>query len=478
MSNNLTLDPTDWEAFRELLHRVADACIDQLKNVRSLPWSPVDEAWIQQIALGDAQEGVGEEQTALLLIQSVIARHSGNIHPKFFGWVQGSGNAMGLIAELVAATMNSNCGGRDHGAVYIEREVVRWCADCFGFPRSASGVLVGGTSQATILALAAARVWALGGEVRSRGSNPGLRVYASHAVHNAVVKAAELIGLGAASVRLVRCDASERMDPQALSMQIRADRGDGLIPFCVVGTAGSVNRGASDPLLEIARVCTEENLWFHVDGAFGAWARIGGEPWCELVQGIEEAHSIALDFHKWMFVQYDCGLLLMRDEKTHRAAFACRPAYLAAQTAGLGGGEPWYCDFGTDLSRSFRALKVWATLKAYGRRKLGEIIAHNCALAARLGGHIAGSASFQVVAPVCLNVCCFSVADSDDQTASGINAAIAVALQLSGEGVFSTTSMNGRTVLRAAITNHRTNFADIDAVFCALEKEVSRQRSG
>ena len=470
----MSLDPTDWSDFRRVLHRLADACADHLEGAREHPWRPFSPESQQAVALGTAEAGVGLEAMAGEMIEHILPYGAGNTHPSFFGWVQGSGTAAGMLAELAAAAMNSNCGGRDHGAVYVERDVIRWCAECFGFPPEASGVLVTGTSQATVLALAAARLQALGTESRKQGlaGGPRLTLYASAGAHNAITKAAELVGLGSAAVRLVPVDeATGSMILEALAEMVAADRLAGALPFCVVGTAGSVDRGSFDPLAGIADFCAAEGLWSHIDGAFGAWARLADEPWSGLVNGIERADSLALDFHKWMFVQYDCGLLLMRDEKKHRAAFAARPAYLAVQGAGLGGGDPWYCDYGIDLSRSFRALKVWATLRAYGRAQLGAAVTSNCQLAALMGELVKASAKLELAAQVTANICCFSVTQeaAAGQTVSAVNTHIVQQLQVTGKVIFSTTHLAGRTTLRAAITNHRTTAADIHAALAEVE---------
>jgi glutamate/tyrosine decarboxylase-like PLP-dependent enzyme len=468
-----TLDPVDWNAFRRQLHALVDGCVDHLQDVRERPWRPPGEQAREQVALGDAHEGAGLEATAQAMLAAILPRHAGNTHPRFFGWVQGTGTMAGLMAELVAATMNSNCGGRDHGAIHVEREVIRWCADCFGLPATASGVLTSGTSQATVIALAAARLQALGAESRSEGirGGPQLALYAAEGVHNASVKAAELLGLGAAALRCIAVEpGTGSMDMARLAEAVRRDRAAGIRPCCVIGTAGSVDRGAFDRLDPIAAFCAAEGLWFHVDGAFGAWTRLAEAPWCELARGIERADSIALDFHKWMFVQYDCGLILMRDEARHRAAFAARPAYLAAQGAGLGGGEPWYCDYGTDLSRSFRALKVWATLRAYGSARLGAAITDNCRLAAQMAGLVEAAPGLELAAPVVANVCCFSVVGGAGEDVGARNTMIVQQLQLDGSVVFSTTRIAGRVVMRAAITNHRTTAEDVRFAVAAVER--------
>ncbi|MBF0212258.1 MAG: amino acid decarboxylase [Magnetococcales bacterium] len=468
------LDPADWERFRGQAHRLLDLCVDRLMANREHPWRPLDAADREALKLGAATRGVGVEVLVEELSRRILPFATGNTHPRFFGWVHGSGLAEGLLSEMVAATMNSNCGGRDHGAVYVEREVIDWCRRCFGFPEGASGILVSGTSQATVIALACARLQALGAASRKEGIQalPRLTAYAMTGVHNATLKALELLGLGSSALRTIPGSGGGGMDLERLARAVEEDRQAGLLPFCVIGTAGSVDLGLFDPLHALADFCQRERIWFHVDGAFGAWARLAEAPWCELVQGIERADSLALDFHKWMFVQYDCGVVLLRDERTHRAAFAARPAYLAQQSQGLGSGEPWYCDYGIDLSRGFRALKVWSALRAHGSEAFGQAITRNCRLAERMAQRVAETPGLRLAAGVRLNICCFSAAPESWELArqDELNMRIAQQLQLSGDGVFSTTKIAGGVVLRAAIVNHRTNEADIDGVIEAVSR--------
>ncbi len=472
------LDPADWTVFRNEGHRLLDSCIDHLVDVRSRPWRPLSDADRKPLSLDDPTEGCGIETLVDELARNVLPFSSGNTHPRFFGWVQGSGLASGLLSEMVVATMNSNCGGRDHGAVYVERAVIDWCRRCFGFPSQASGLLVSGTSQATVTCLAAARLRALGTASRIDGiqHSPQLAAYAVEGVHSSTGKALELLGVGSSTLRRLPMAAGGGIDIASLSSAIAEDRAAGLLPFCVVGTAGSVDLGYFDDLNALADLCAKENLWFHVDGAFGAWARLAQAPWCDLVQGIERADSLAFDFHKWMFVQYDCGVALIRDEKIHREAFSSHPAYLARQDQGLGGGEPWYCDYGTDLSRGFRALKVWSALRAYGSEALGQAITRNCELAAQMAVLVETTHGLRLCSPVRLNVCCFSAApvEWEGSAQDALNTKISSELQLSGDAVFSTTKLAGRTVIRAAITNHRTCANDIAYAISA----VARVRDG
>jgi len=469
-----SLDPQDWDEFRRHSHELLDTCISRMANARDYPWRPVDIEAAGTFRLDLNEPGIGHAKLASTLAESVLPYGTGNTHPRFFGWVHGTGLATGLLAEIVAATMNSNCGGRDHGATYIEREVIRWCAQVFDFPEDSSGLLVTGTSQATLIALAVARHRALGPRVRTEGlvNAPRLTAYAAEGAHSANSKALELLGLGSTALRAIPVCKKGGMDLARLVEAVQGDRAAGAQPFCVIGTAGSVDRGEFDNLEDLADFCRREALWFHVDGAFGAWARLADEPWRGLTRGMELADSLAFDFHKWMYVQYDCGAVLIRDEAVHRAAFASRPSYLAGQGRGLGGGEPWYCDYGIDLSRGFRALKVWAAIRAHGRSAFGAAISRNCELAEQMGQRTASSDDLVLAAPVKLNVCCFSAAPSgmDGPSSDALNTSIAQQLQMDGDVVFSTVTVRGRTVIRAAITNHRTCSSDIRYAIDAVRR--------
>ena len=370
-----TLDPTDWAAFAGLAHRLLDQALDHLRTVRERPvWQPVPDAVRQALATPLPLEGRGAEATAAVALRSILPYATGNIHPRFFGWVHGAGTAGNLLAEILAATMNANLGGRDHGAIYVERQVIEWCRQLFGLPVGTSGLLVSGTSMATLIGLAVARHHQAGCEVRTDGVGavPARLVgYASSEAHGSVVRAFEILGLGRSALRSIPVGADYRMDVAELQRAIAADRRLGCKPFCVVATAGTVNTGAIDDLGRLAEIAAEHGLWLHVDGAFGALAILSPEHRPALA-GIERADSLAFDFHKWLHVQYDAGCVLVRRGDLHRDAFALHTGYLERTTRGLAGGEPWFCDFGPELSRGFRALKVWFTLEEHGTRRLGR----------------------------------------------------------------------------------------------------------
>lgn len=465
-----SLDPEDWTAFRAAAHDLLDQCIDQLANARNLPWQPVpDEAAARYALDGRAK---GEAATAKRLATEMLPFGTGNTHPRFFGWVHGTGLASGLMSEMVAATINANCGGRDHGMIYVERAVIDWTRKVMGFPETASGILVTGTSQATVISLAAARLRALGPDVRIQGQQARLTAYAGAGVHSSTAKAIELLGIGSENLRLIP-QSETGLDLDALRKSIAEDRTAGATPFAIVGTAGSVDFGVFDDLTGLADIARDEALWFHVDGAFGAWTRLADAPWRALSDGIERADSLACDFHKWMYVPYDCGLCLIRNEADHRAAFAARPSYLAPAIDGLAGGDPWFCDYGIDLSRGNRALKVWTAIESYGTEGLGAAISDNCRAAQYMGQLVTETDHMALVSPVVSNLCVFTADTRLDPAAqSGLNSRIARELQLEGQAVFSTTAANGITCLRAAIANHRTR---IDDVALAIQAVVQKR---
>lgn len=469
----LSLDPDDWESFRALAHRALDDAVEFLKTVRQRPvWQPVPEAVRTALgspvpAAGQALDSVYREFTELILPYS-----TGNTHPRFFGWVHGTGQPGGIIAEMLAAAMNANCGGRDHAAIHIEQVVIDWCKELFGLPAPASGLLVSGTSMANLIALTVARNARDVGQIRAKGiGEDGGRMiaYASAEIHECVVKAMEILGLGADRLRKIPVDEHFRMELGALRDCIADDRRSGFAPFCVVGTAGTVNTAAIDDLDALAGLCAAENIWFHVDGAFGAFCVLSDEL-RPLLKGIERADSIAFDFHKWLHVPYDAGCILVRDGELHRSAFAMRPPYLGNLPRGLAGGERWPCDYGPELSRGFRALKVWFALKQHGTRRFGQLIDQNCAQARYLTERIDGEAELELLAPVSLNIVCFRYRDAaiGDSSLDALNENLVQDLHESGVAAPSTTRIRGRLAIRVNITNHRCRRADLDLLLGAV----------
>lgn len=472
---NGSLDPQDWSEFRALAHRMLDEAIDGIANVRARPvWQPIPDE-----VRAAVRTDVPREATSLADVYREFSEHvapyaTGNVHPGFMGWVHGGGTAIGMVAEMLAAGLNANLGGRDHMPIEVERQIVAWMRGLFGFPQGASGIFVTGTSMANLMAVLVARTSALGELARQHGiGNDGalLTAYASKAAHGCISRAMDIAGFGTDALRKIDIDADHRIDVAALRAQIAIDREVGFKPFLVTASAGTVDIGAIDDLRALADLCREEGVWFHVDGAFGALAILSPEL-AALLEGIEFADSIALDFHKWGQVPYDAGFLLVRDGERHRQAFAQPAAYLNREARGLAAGAVWPCDLGPDLSRGFRALKTWFTLKTFGTDRLGAVIARSCALAKYLETRVLAEPRLELLAPVNLNIVCFRYRASD-----AVNREIVADVQESGIAAPSSTTLDGKFAIRAAIVNHRTAETDIDALMSAVLK-FGAQRTG
>lgn len=461
-----SLDPEDWAAFRAQGHRMLDDMLDHLETLRDRPvWQPIPPEARQGFS-EPLPRKLGDLDVAHRRFMSEILPYSvGNTHPAFMGWVHGGGTPVGMLAEMLAAGLNANLGGRDQMPVEVERQIARWMAELFGFPTTASGIFVTGSSMANLLALLVARTDALGAEVRREGmEGQRLTAYTSAAAHGCIAQAADIAGLGTAALRRIPVDADYRMDLKALAEGIRQDRKAGFRPFLVTATAGTVDVGSVDDLQAVADLARREGLWFHVDGAFGALGMLSPRL-APLLKGIEQADSIAFDFHKWGQVPYDAGFLLVRDGQKHQTAFASPAAYLSRETRGLAAGSPWPCDLGPDLSRGFRALKTWFTLQVYGGDRLGRMMAATCDLAAYLKGLIEAEPRLELLAPVALNIVCFRYRA---ENADVVNREIVLQLHESGIAAPSTTTLKGSLAIRAAIVNHRTCRQDLDALLEAV----------
>jgi glutamate/tyrosine decarboxylase-like PLP-dependent enzyme len=462
-----TLDPADWPELRANAHSMLDAMLDYVEHIRARPvWQPIPAEVRARFGSDLPVEATELATVYREFTENVLPYTTGNVHPGFMGWVHGGGSVVGMLGEMLAAALNANLGGRDHAPIEVEHQIAGWARQMFGFPAEASGLFVTGTSMANFIAVIVARTAALGVSVRATGlaaNAKRLTAYASAAAHSCIRQSMELSGLGGDMLRTIATDGRHRIDLDALRNAIAADRRAGFTPFMVIGTAGTVNIGAVDDLAGLATLCRQEHLWFHVDGAYGAVAVLAPDL-APSLHGIQEADSIAFDFHKWLQVPYDAGFVLVRDSSLHRAAFASEAAYLRRETRGLAAGSPWPCDYGPDLSRGFRALKTWFTIKVYGARRLGAVISRTCAVARYLEGRVRAEPRLELLAPAQLNIVCFRYRCPD---ANDVNAAIVADLHESGIAAPSTTAIDGQVAIRAAIVNHRTQPCDIDALLDA-----------
>jgi len=445
-----------------------DDVLDYLEHIRVRPvWQPMTPELRNRFR---AELPTAPSDLAAVhdeFMRDILPYATGNAHPAFMGWVHGGGNPAGMLAEMLAAGLNANLGGRDHAPIEVERQIVQWTRTLFGFPETASGLFVTGTSTANLIGVLVARTAALGSGVRRKGVASALgrlTAYASAATHGCIAQAMDLSGLGFEALRVIATDDRHRIDLEALRAAIAADRRAGFTPFLVVGTAGTVDIGAIDDLGGLADLAQREGLWFHVDGAFGALAILAPDL-APRLSGIERADSLAFDFHKWGQVPYDAGFILVRDETLHRGTFASPAAYLRRECRGLAAGSLWPCDFGPDLSRGFRALKTWFTLKVHGTERIGAVISRTCALAQYLRRRIEATPELQLMAPVQLNIVCFGYRSD---AAHEINGEIVADLQEAGIAAPSTTTIDGRLAIRAAIVNHRTEERDLDTMLEAV----------
>ena len=373
-----------------------DDMLGYMENLREFPvWQVIPDEVRARFREDLPAQPTPLAQVHAEFMTSILPFAARNAHPGFLGWVQGGGTAVGMLAEMLAAGLNANAGGRDQIPLEVENQVTHWMRSLFQFPPAASGLFVTGTSMANLLAVLIARDARLGPEVRRRGVArcvPKLTAYASVTVHGCIGRALDFAGLGSEALRLIAVDDRQRIDLAALEQAICADRTEGFTPFLVVGTAGTVDIGAIDDLDGMAELAARYQLWFHVDGAYGALAMLAPKL-APRLKGIERADSLAFDFHKWAQVPYDAGFILVRDGQRQQQAFASSSAYLMREQRGMSAGSPWPCDLGPDLSRGFRALKTWATLKVYGMNAIGAVMQRSCELARYLECRILSSTS-------------------------------------------------------------------------------------
>jgi glutamate/tyrosine decarboxylase-like PLP-dependent enzyme len=467
-----TLDPEDWDALRALGHQMLEDAMQYLQSARERPvWTPVPERVKQRLHQPLPRESEDLEAVYRDFLENIFPYPMGNIHPRFWGWVIGTGDPVGVLAEMLAATMNPNLGGGDHVAGYVEKQVLDWCKAMMGFPPDAGALLGSGGSMANLEGLTVARntmAQRSGVPLRKvglQGLNRPMVLYCSAQAHSSVQKAAEVLGLGSDALRQIPVDDAFQMRLDLLREAVRQDKRDGKLPFCVVGNAGTTNTGAFDDLNALADFCQQEGLWFHVDGAFGALAALapGLKP---LTAGMQRADSLAFDLHKWIGLPMEIGCILIRREVDQRNAFSMNPDYLAHAERGLAGGALWYGDYGVQLTRSFRALKAWMMIKVHGTEKFGRMIQQNVDQANYLAQRVDGEPELERLAPVPLNIVCFRyVGQARPHSVEALNALnqeLLIRLHESGAAAPSYTTINGNYTLRVANVNQRSRREDFD----------------
>jgi glutamate/tyrosine decarboxylase-like PLP-dependent enzyme len=434
------------------------------------------------------EEGVGFPAALREYEEQILplARHNG--HPRMFGYVQSPGVAVASLGDLLASALNANLTSwrSAPGPAEIERLTIEWIRQMVGADPAADGLFVSGGSMANLSALAVARRLKAPIDLAREGAHAlprAMRLYVSPETHHSMVKAATLLGLGRDHVREVPVDGELRMRPDALEELIEEDARLGHQPFCVVGTAGTVGTGAIDPLDALADVAERHGLWFHVDGSYGGFAVLATSAPAQL-RAMSRADSIALDPHKWLYLPVDCGCVLYRDPQAAFATFAHQAEYMRVMDSAPAESFAFW-DYGPELSRRFRALKVWMLLRAIGLGPLRAAIGNNLACAAALASKIDRSGDFERLAPVELSIVCFrhvpaearprleaGGANRDDveRRLDAWNERLLVALQRDGSSYMSNAPVAGRFALRACIMNHRTTLEDMDVLLADLRR--------
>ena len=461
-----SLDPRDWDELKKLGNVMVNDMINFLQTIREQPvWTKPPESVKNNFKtpLPHSSMQLGEVYNEFK--QNILPYYLGNIHPRYWSWVMGAGTAQSMLAEMLAAGMNCNVGIGDQAPMYVDQQVIDWCKQLMSFPPQSSGALVSSASVANLNALIVARN-SVSSSIRKSGINGQKRmvIYASTETHSSIQKAAEIIGIGSDGVRKVNVDDKYEMDTVHLQELIEEDKKEGNIPFCIVANAGTVNTGAIDPLDKIFWICCKENLWMHVDGAFGALLKLLPE-YEEQLDCLEFADSITFDLHKWMSIPYEAGVVLVKDADMHRKTFALQPDYISNNERGIAAGPELTSNFGFELSRNFKALKVWMSLKEHGLEKFARIIRQNITQAKYLTELIEQSEELELTAPTATNIVCFRFnPQKDDVDLDKLNKEILMRLQESGIAAPSYTRLNGNYCMRVANVNHRTITNDFDVL--------------
>ena len=467
----------DAATFRAVGHRLVDQLAELLESVPRRPVTHDESPSVVREALdlkGPLPERGTEAGPLLETVAQLLSDHSlFNGHPRFFGYVTAPPAPIGILGDFLAAAVNPNVGAwmLSLAATEIESQTVRWIAELIGYPVDCGGLLVSGGNMANFVCFLAARAAKADWNVREEGitgdSRRRLRVYGSAETHTWIQKAADLAGLGTASIRWIPTDADLRMDFAALRRQIDSDAAAGDIPFIVVGTAGTVSTGAVDPLPDIAALCEARNIWFHVDGAYGGFAVAAPEAPDDL-RALSDADSVAVDPHKWLYAPLEAGCALVRDPEKLRAAFAYHPAYYQFEERATN-----YVDFGPQNSRGFRALKVWLALRHVGAAGYRKMISDDIRLSRAMAAAVRRYPELQFMAQG-LSITTFRYVPADLQNSLGqdlienyldaLNQELVDRIQRGGEAFVSNAVIRGRYVLRACIVNFHTGAVDVEAV--------------
>ena len=440
------------ERMREIGYRVIDRLVEHLTTLSSQPVGARGDPSVLLPALREPapEQGTDFETVLARLEQQVLYNTMHVNHPRFLAYVPGPGNFVGAMADAIASGYNVFAGTwiSGSGPAAVELTVIGWLREACGFPPEAGGLFVSGGTMANLTALAVARHVALNDQV------DGATVYFSDQAHSSLERALFLIGIPPANFRRLPSDDNYRLPLRALARSIEQDRADGLRPFCVIASGGTTNTGAIDPLQELSALCDTEDLWLHVDGAYGAAAAISPKG-RELLRGMELADSLSLDPHKWLFQPFEIGCVLVRDAAQLRDTFLILPEYL--KDTHQRSEEYNFTDYGVQLTRSFRALKLWMSIQVFGMASFRSAIERGFALGEFTEGVLRAMPGWEIVTPANMAVVCFRYSSAGD----AFHLKLVQALLDDGFALITSTILRGRTVLRTCTINPRTKEADI-----------------
>ncbi len=470
-----TLDPEDWKSLRELGHKMLDDMLTFLQNIRFEPLNSPPQEAIEEICVPLSQEGEGEEKVYKVFQQSILPYTLPHIRPRFWGVVAGTGSPFGMLIEMLRAGMN---GAQEafFAESYVHMQVINWIKEMVGFPEEAGGILVSGGSEANFTGLAVARNAKAEIDVKAKGVQELDRrmvLYCSDETHHCLERSVELLGLGNEALRWIPTDDNCRIRLDKLKEAIEDDKKQNKHPFCIIGCAGTVNSGAFDDLNALADLAKKENMWFHVDGAFGAWVKIS-KTHTHLADGMERADSLAVDLHKWMYMPYGIGCTLVKDRIAHYSTFVYghEAKYLKSAFDQLKDKMVNPHHLALQLSRNFTSLKAYMLLRAYGKNKHSNLIQQNIDQIKYLADLIKKDPKLEITCPVFSNIVCFRYNPKEltESELENLNKLIYNDLNQRFFWMISDTTIKGKYMLRACNVNHRSKKQDFDFLISELRK--------